>query len=108
MIATPPDGTGGVDHILAGQLISPGNLCLPCGTAVEPPTFFQKLWPCGPVDGSVHTAASQETGIGCIYNGLHIPDLRDVSPDSPEDLFYLDLMFHTAPPFRLIHFLSFY
>ena len=68
--AAVPDGAGGVDDEAGGQAVAPGDLRLAGAAAVQRAAFRQQLRPCGPMDGAVHSAPAQKTGVGGVDDGV--------------------------------------
>ena len=66
-----PDRADGVDHILAGQPVSLGDLGIAGLAAAERPALGQQLWPRRAMDASIHTATTQQRFICRIDDGIH-------------------------------------
>ena len=78
-VAPVPDRPRRMDHIPAGQTVSPRDLCLSCPAAMKGAALRKKLGPCCPVDGSVHASAAQKTRVCRIYNSINFCDLCDIT-----------------------------
>ena len=75
-----PDRAYRVDHIPGRQTVTFGDFGLTGFASPKGAAFFQKLGTGCPVDGSIHSAASQQAFIGRIDNGIHLHG-GDIVPD---------------------------
>ena len=60
-----------MDHIFAGQSIGFRDLRLARFAPVQKAALRQKLRTRSPVNGSVHAASPQKTGIGSVHDGCN-------------------------------------
>ncbi len=70
--AALPDGADGVDHVLAGQVVSPGDLGLAGFAAVQRAALLQQPRAGGAVDGAVHAPAAQQRLVGGVDDGVNL------------------------------------
>jgi hypothetical protein len=61
-----------VDHISGGKAVTAGDFCLTGQTAAKVPAFLQKFRAGSGMDGTVHTASSQQGGIGRVDDGIAV------------------------------------
>jgi hypothetical protein len=61
-----------VDDPPGGEAIPFADTGLTGGTTPDLPRFLKEFRPCPLMDGSIHPTASQEGGVGCINNGIHL------------------------------------
>ena len=72
-----------MDDIFCREIIACSQLRLAGLAAAQSPAFFQQLRACRPVNGTVHSAAAQETAVGCIddAHGFCPGDIQDIDAD---------------------------
>ena len=83
--AAVPDGAGGVDDIPGGQIVALGQLGLPRFAATQRAAFRQQFRSRGAMDGAVHTAASQQGGVGGVDDSF-CRGLCDIPCDDGESV----------------------
>lgn len=88
VIATIPDGSDGMDHLLTGQQIGIGHLALPRLAATECTALLQQLDTSGPVNGAIYSPTAQQTPVGGIHDRIDL-ERRDISYDNL-DSFHID------------------
>ena len=76
-----------MNDILCFQPVALSDFCFSGAAAVQRAALRQQFRPCCPVDGTIHTAATQQTPIGRIHDAVTV-QLSDVA------LHYLNLIFY--------------
>ena len=61
-----------MDDVAAGQIIGGGDFCRSGRASAESPAFLKQTGTCGTVNGTVDTAAAEQSGIGGIDNCINI------------------------------------
>ena len=74
-----------MNDVLAGKIVSPGHLGLAGLTTVQCAALCKQFSSCSTMNGSVHTAASEEGAVRCVYDSFHIIDFRNITSDGPND-----------------------
>src|SRR5690606_14737349 len=90
MRAAAPDWSHGMNHVFRWQAIAVGELRIPRRTAVQLAALLEQLRACCSVYRSIHPAAAQKGGIGCIDDCIDL-ECRDVR------LNRFDLRHETSP-----------
>ena len=72
LISSPPDRARSVDYVGSREFVTPGDFCLTRRAAFQSAAFLEELWPRRPMNGSVHTASSEKSRIGGVYDGIHL------------------------------------
>ena len=75
----------GMEYPLGGKLARMGDHGAPSGATVEAAEFLHERWPTGAVDGTVHSAAASESGVGRVNDGVYW-EARDVAQFDAEQL----------------------
>ena len=78
VFAVVPYRSDGMDNVVGGEIVAPGDLGVACGTAVEGKAFGQEFGAGGPVERSVNTATSEQLGIGGVDDRVNC-ELGDVA-----------------------------
>ena len=61
-----------MNDILCFQPVALSDFCFSGAAAVQRAALRQQFRPCCPVDGTIHTAATQQTAIGRIYDAVTV------------------------------------
>ena len=85
-----PNRSDGVDDPLGGQMVCPGNFGLACSAAIQGAAFFQQLRTGGPVDGPIHTPATDKGFVGGVDDGVN-----SLPGDIPHDDFHSARIIHS-------------
>jgi hypothetical protein len=72
MIPALPNRPHGVDHEASRQPKTCSYLGSTSWAASMLSTVLQQLWPCRPVNGSIHSTAAEERVVGGIHDGIDV------------------------------------
>ena len=73
VFAVVPYRSDGMDNVVGGEIVAPGDLGVACGTAVEGKAFGQEFGTGGSVDGAVNASAAEQRRIGGIDDRVMSP-----------------------------------
>ena len=78
VVTTLPYRAGGMNHIVAGEVVGFGDFSFPWHTTAQRAAFGQKFRPCGTVDGAVHAGTAQQRGLSGVDDSIHM-GLRNIA-----------------------------